>query len=141
MEISTEYWNTLANQFVLISSLLGGFSITVVANLIGSTKEHKVIDRMLKLAAVSSGCFLISLFAMTQISLMTTPGGYYKNITENSFVIQKNIGVITFMFGLISLLIILCLSGYIKSRKTGIFTTIVGIISLILICTSLIKFS
>ncbi len=34
MEITIEYWNELAKQTILISSLLSGFSITVVANLI-----------------------------------------------------------------------------------------------------------
>ncbi len=32
--MSLEYWNELAHQLILISSLLSGFSIAVIANLL-----------------------------------------------------------------------------------------------------------
>jgi hypothetical protein len=35
IEIALEYWNKLADQIIVISSLLGGFSIAVVANFFG----------------------------------------------------------------------------------------------------------
>ena len=48
MEISLEYWNALANQTLLISSLLSGFSITVVANIIVSEKNSKQTRSLVK---------------------------------------------------------------------------------------------
>jgi hypothetical protein len=42
MEITLEYWNALANQILLISSLLCGFSVAVVANLLISDKDNKI---------------------------------------------------------------------------------------------------
>ncbi len=36
IEISFEYWNKLADQTLVISSLLGGFSIAIIANLLVS---------------------------------------------------------------------------------------------------------
>ena len=35
-EITFEYWNKLSEQIVMISSLLGGFSIAVIANFLVS---------------------------------------------------------------------------------------------------------
>jgi hypothetical protein len=35
IEIALEYWNKLADQIIVISSLLGDFSIAVVANFFG----------------------------------------------------------------------------------------------------------
>ncbi len=139
MEISLEYWNTLANQTLLISSLLAGFSITVIANLLVSNKNDKIMNSILKLATISAGCFLVTVFTMTQISMMTTPGGYLTNVTANDFILPRAIGIFTFFIGLISLLTILSVSGWVKSRKIGIFTTIIGVITLLLILTTMVR--
>lgn len=133
MEITLEYWNTLANQMILISSLLSVFSITVVANLIVSDQNNKLSNRILKSATTSAGCFLVTVFAMTQISMVTTPGGYLKNVVANDFLTARIIGMATFMIGLVSLSVMLCLSGWVKSKKIGVFTTVIGILTLLLI--------
>ncbi|WP_338764814.1 hypothetical protein WAF17_00360 [Bernardetia sp. ABR2-2B] len=137
--MTLEYWNTLANQTLMVSSLLSGFSITVVANLLVADKKSKIMDSILKLATISAGCFLVSVFAMTQISMMTTAGGTLKITTTNDFLVPRVIGVSTFMIGLFSLSAILSLSGWVKSRRTGIFTTIVGIVTLLFIFSTMVR--
>ena len=133
MEITLEYWNTLANQTILISSLLSGFSITVVANLLVSDKKDKLTNVILKSATLSAGCFLVTVFAMIQVSMVTTPGGSLKEVVAGDFFIPRLIGMSTFMIGLFSLTIMISLSGWTKSRKIGIFTTVVGVLTLLLI--------
>ncbi|WP_348702832.1 hypothetical protein [Tenacibaculum sp. 190524A02b] len=135
--MTLEYWNELAKQTILISSLLSGFSITVVANLLVSDKNNKLFNRILKSATLSAGCFLITVFAMMQISMMTTPGGYLKNVTENDFLVPRIIGVIAFFIGLFSLSIMISLSGWTKSKKVGIYTTVIGILTLLFILITL----
>ncbi|MFB1022498.1 MAG: hypothetical protein ACI9DK_002629 [Vicingaceae bacterium] len=73
MEITLEYWGALANRTILISSLLSGFSITVGANLLISDKNDKLTNRILKSATLAAGCFLVTVFSMIQISIITTP--------------------------------------------------------------------
>ncbi|MCF8262371.1 MAG: hypothetical protein K9J12_16470 [Melioribacteraceae bacterium] len=141
MEITLEYWNELAKQTILISSLLSGFSITVVANLLVSDKNDKIFNRILKSATLSAGCFLVSVFAMIQISMMTTPGGYLKNVTADDFLIPRMIGIIAFMTGLFSLSVMISLSGWTKSKKVGIYTTVVGILTLLLIFITMTRIS
>ena len=141
MEITLEYWNALANQTILICSLLSGFSITVVANLLVSDKNDKLTNRILKSATLSAGCFLVSVFAMIQISMITTSGGYMKNVVANDFLIARIIGMTTFMIGLFSLTVMISLSGWTKSKKIGKFTTSVGILTLILIFITMIRIS
>ena len=133
MEITLEYWNELAKQTVLIISLLSGFSITVVANLLVSDKNNKLFNRILKSATLSAGCFLVSVFSMIQISMMTTSGGYIKNVSVNDFFVPRIIGTLTFMIGLFSLSVMISLSGWTKSKKVGIYTTVIGILTLLLI--------
>ena len=133
MEITLEYWNELGKQTLLITSLLSGFSITVVANLLVSDKNDKLNNRILKSATLSAGCFLVSVFAMVNIVMTTTPGGYIKNVSLNDFQIARIVGMLTFMIGLISLSAMIASSGWTKSKKVGRFTSIIGILTLILI--------
>lgn len=141
MEITLEYWNELAKQTILISSLLSGFSITVVANLLVSDKNDKLFNRILKSATLAAGCFLVSVFAMIQISMMTTPGGYIKNVTADDFFIPRVIGMVTFMVGLFSLSAMISLSGWTKSKKVGIYTTVIGILTLLLVFITMTRIS
>lgn len=141
MEITLEYWNELAKQTLLITSLLSGFSITVVANLIVSNKNDKLTNRILKSATLSAGCFLVTVFAMVHIIMTTTPGGYIKNVTIDDFQIARIIGMLAFMFGLFSLSAMIGLSGWTKSKKVGIYTTAIGIATLILIFVTMTRFN
>jgi len=141
MEVTLEYWNELAKQTLLISSLLSGFSIAVVANFLVFDKNDKLSNRILKSAILAASCFLVSVFAMVQIVMVTTPGGYVKNALINDFQIARIIGVFTFMTGLISLIAMISLSGWTKSKQVGRFTTIIGVVALILILVTMVKIS
>jgi len=140
VELSLEYMNRLADHLIVISSLLGGFSIAVVANLITYESNNRYIIYLLKAATIAAGCFLATVFSMTKILMMTTPG-YPLDIVESDLFIPKTIGVIAFIFGIISLSIIISLSGWTKSKRIGIFTTIVGVLTFLLILLSLMDVS
>jgi len=140
MEITLEYWNELGKQTLLITSLLSGFSITVVANLLVSDKNDKLTNRILKSAVLSAGCFLVSVFAMVNIIMTTTPGGYIKDVSLNDFQIARIVGMLAFMIGLFSLSTMIALSGWTKSKRVGQFTTMIGILTLILIFITMTRF-
>lgn len=140
MEMTLEYWNELAKQTILVSSLLSGFSITVVANLLVSDKNDKLTNRILKCATLSAGCFLVTVFAMVQISMMTTPG-LPASIVVKDFNIPRLIGFLTLLIGLFSLTAVISLSGWTKSKKVGWYTTTIGILTLILILVTMIRVS
>jgi len=140
MEITLEYWNELGKQTLLITSLLSGFSITVVSNLLVSNKNDKLTNRILKSATLSAGCFLVSVFAMVNIVMTTTSGGYIKDVSLNDFQVARIVGMTIFMIGLFSLSIMIALSGWTKSKKVGRFTTIIGILTLVLIFITMTRF-
>ena len=117
MEMTIEYWNELAKQTILVSSLLSGFSITVVANLLVSDKSDKLTNAMLKVATLSAGCFLVTVFAMIQISMLTTSGGFEQAITTNDFAVPRAIGMLTFMIGLFAITTMISLAGWSKSCR------------------------
>ncbi|WP_299610098.1 hypothetical protein [uncultured Aquimarina sp.] len=140
MEMTLEYWNELGKQTLLITSLLSGFSITVVANLLVADKNDKLTNRILKSATLAAGCFLVSVFAMVNIVMTTTPGGYIKDVSLNDFQVARVVGMITFIIGLFSLTTMIALSGWTKSKKVGLFTTIIGILTLLLIFITMTRF-
>ena len=54
------------------------------------------------------------------------------HVDEEDLVLPRVIGVASFYFGIISLLTLIALAGWTKSKRMGRFTTVVGIITLIL---------
>ncbi len=131
-EITFEYWNKLAEQTITISSLLGGFSIAVIANFLVSDLNTKLSKSIMVVSTLAASFFLITVFAMTNL-LMKTTVGYPFKVVDNDLLPPRVVGVITFFLGIISLLTMISMSGWTKSKKMGRFTTILGIISLILI--------
>jgi len=130
--MSFEYWNKLADQIIVISSLLGGFSIAVVANLLVSDASSRLSKNIMKAAVLAASFFLISIFAMTKVLMMTTDGFPLK-ATEEGIKISSLVGGMTLILGIMSLITLIALSGWTKSKQMGIFTTVVGIFTFILI--------
>ncbi len=136
IELPIEYSHKVASQVILISSLLSGFSITMIANLLIKEKESKIINLIFRMTIISASSFLITVFAMTNIVLKTTKGYPLKLISE-SLTFSSITGLTSFLIGLISLSILISLSGWSKSKKMGIFTTIIGILTFVLIIMNL----
>lgn len=130
-ELTFEYYNKLADQIISISALLGGFSIAIIANFLVSETKTRLTNNIMVASTLSACLFLISVFAMTSVLMMTTEG-YPKKILESDLLLPRGIGAFSFFLGIISLLTMIALSGWTKSKKMGIFTTIIGIITLIL---------
>jgi len=130
--MSFEYWNKLADQIIVISSLLGGFSIAVVANFLVSDTNTHLTRNIMKAAVLAASFFLASVFAMTKVLMMTTEGFPLK-MTEGDLRIPSIIGGMTLLFGIMSLITMISLSGWTKSKKMGRFTTGAGILTFILI--------
>lgn len=141
MEISIEYWNELGKQMLLITSLLSGFSITIVANLLVSDKKDKLTNKILKTATLSAGCFLVGVFAMVNLIMTTTPGGFIEEVTLADFQVSRLVGVGSFLVGLCALCMMIGLSGWTKSKKVGIYTTVVAILTLVLIFVAMTRFN
>lgn len=136
-EITFEYWNKLADQTILISSLLGGFSIAVMANLLVSEINTRLVRYIMIFSALAASFFLITIFAMTKLLLLTTDGYPFKVINDD-LLLPRVIGSSFFSLGIISLITLIALAGWTKSKKMGTFTIIIGVFTLILTLSFLI---
>jgi len=138
IEISLEYLHKIAEQIIVISSLLSGFSIAVVANLLISEKKSRLMISIMIFATTAASFFLVSIFSMTNIIVRTTKG-YPLIVSVDDLLYPRLVGMISFLIGIISLTIIISLSGWTKSKNMGRFTTIVGILSLLFILSMLVS--
>ncbi len=135
-ETTFEYMNKFAVQIMTVSSLLAGFSIAVIANLLISDIKTRLINNILAISILAANFFLVSVFAMTKVVIMTTEGNPNKaDIKDLGF--PGTIGMSAFLLGTVSLLVVISMAGWTKSKKMGIFTTVIGILSLILIISML----
>lgn len=132
IEITFEYWNKLAEQTITISSLLAGFSIAVIANILISELNTRLLRAIMINATLAASFFLITVFAMTKLLMITTVG-YPMKVTGSDLVLPRIVGVLSFFFGIISLITMISLSGWTKSKKMGRFTTVIGILTFILV--------
>jgi hypothetical protein len=130
--IPFEYWNKLANQVITISALLGGFSIAIIANILVSNNATRLVKSIMISSTLAGSFFLVTIFAMTKLLLMTTDG-YPFEVMSNDLNLPRLIGSISFFFGILSLISMFSLAGWTKSKRMGKITTGIGILTLILI--------
>jgi hypothetical protein len=131
-EVPFDYWNKLANQVITISSLLGGFSIAIIANILVSQNDTRLVKIIMLVSTLAGSFFLVTIFAMTKLMLMTTEG-YPFNVIGSDLTLPRIIGTISFFFGILSLIAMISLSGWTKSKRVGRISTGLGILTLILI--------
>ena len=139
-QIPVEYWNKLAQQIVLISSLLGGFSISVVVSLLTFESTNRFVNYTLIAATVAAGSFLACLFCWTDILMMTTEG-YPFAFSKPKFGLDRLLGGITLFSGIVSMCLVIALAGWIKSKSIGRFTSTVGFITFLIILVMMMQIS
>lgn len=130
--ISVTYWNKLADQLIVIGSLLAGFSITVIANLLVSDINTRLAQNIMRTAILAASFFLVSVFAMTRVLMMSTEGFPFP-ATASDFRTSSALGGVSLLCGILSLIVLIALAGWTRSRSMGRFTTVVGIVTFVLI--------
>lgn len=131
-EVPFEYWNKLANQIITISSLLGGFSIAIIANILVSSSDSPMVKRIMIVSTLAASFFMVTIFGMTKLVLMTTDG-YPFPVVSADLTLPRLVGTISFFFGIFSLIAMISMAGWTKSKKIGILTTGLGVLTLLLI--------
>ena len=111
-----EYWNKLADQTITISSLLGGFSIAVIANILISETNTRLLKNIMIAATLAASFFIVTVFAMTKLLMMTTDG-YSMKLTESDLMFPSIVGTISLFLGITSLITMISLAGWTKSKK------------------------
>ncbi len=132
IEIPADYLVELAKQFIFISAFLGGFVASVLGTLIISKRNNKVLKALIIGCSLSAASFVVTVFAMTQVVVISLPG-YPLEINPGQTDLTRLIGGIAFMLGILALTFVIGMSGWMHSKAVGITTTAIGILALVLI--------
>ncbi len=117
-------------QLALVSSVLGGFCFTFLSTILTTKTENSKIE------------FWTLLFLMiaSMSFLLTALGWSFMNINEVETEIagHHQFLVKLLLTGLISIIIALGLSGWIKDKKTGILTGVISLLTLFILFTEIL---
>ncbi|WP_046757629.1 hypothetical protein [Kordia jejudonensis] len=130
-DLPVEYFKILAEQAVFISAFLGGISATILVTFIITNNDKKVFKYMMLFAAIAAVSFIVAIFGMTKIQLLLAPDSPYEHI-KAQLVFPRVVGGLSFYSGINSLLVVISLSGWLRSKRLGIITTILGVIAIVL---------
>ncbi len=137
LELSFEYMNKLASQTQFIGALLCGFSLTVLVLLLEKKDLDRISINIFRFSILSSGAFLVSIFAMSNIVMLTTEGFPFK-VENSDLTLPRILGITSFLLGILSIAVIISLFGWTKSKQLGLFSTTIGVVTLILMILMLI---
>jgi len=134
IDLSEEYFRTLAEQSVFISAFLGGISATILGTFVIVKNDSKVFKYMILFSAIAAVSFIVAVFGMTKVQLLLVPNSPFENVKE-LLMYPRIVGGLGFYFGINSLLVVISLSGWLRSKRLGIITTILGVVTAILTFT------
>ncbi len=117
-------------QLALTTSVLGGFSFTFLSAILTIKSTSKIKFWLIILLMVASMCFLLSSLGWSMMDM----GGDKSELNDYHQFLVKLL-----LFGLISLISSISISGWMNDKKTGIATGIIGIISIIVLFTVILS--
>lgn len=132
LDLPDTFLREIGVQSLLMSTFLGGISVSILGNLMVSDKNGKLIKVLIIGLSISSLSFILSILSSFELILILTEG---YNEEVNSEMLTDNMRIVgrTTLIGLFSLISVISLSGWMKGKKLGIITTILGIITLLFI--------
>lgn len=117
-------------QLALVSSVLGGFSFTFIAALLGVKHGKRIIYWLFLTLMVASISFLISSLGWSLIPFETEQAGLRD---LHQFLVK------CLVTGLIFIIVSLGLSGFIHNKVTGFTTAILSLLGLLLLFTQVLS--
>lgn len=117
-----EHQSEVFKQFGFISSLLAGFSFAVVFQLLISNDQRKIVNWVLGIILLASS-FLITATIISSIVVYSSGGYNASPYYLNSLRVITSVGYIFFYIGVLSFLLGMGISGWLKSRIIGILST------------------
>jgi hypothetical protein len=123
--------SALASQVGAISAFFGGVAVTLLGLLIFVKRRSHMTEVTIGAFVVGAVCFIVSALAATFLSVGMLPGAS-RDIASRSYLELVMLLMNSFfLIGIVSLLVGIMLSGWMRSRSTGIITTCAGSVGLI----------
>ena len=127
------YLLDVAQQMSLVGVFLGGVSITILITLVVFNSPRKLVNWIIGISALAGCGLLISVVASLRLVIALHPEFPSPETTSLSEIdLLWKLMVSGYGVGVLSLIVNIGFSGWLRSRKTGIVTTTISIISIML---------
>ena len=132
---------TALDQFVLFSSILAGFAIAVVIQLLTHNDERPIVSLVMGAFILSSTLFILSTFlGIGVFAEVSRRDSLLTQELETATVLIANLHLVFLFLGLSTFLIGVASAGWIRSRRIGIFSTVTVAAAIVMIVWVMFKF-
>lgn len=130
---SDEFFAEMGRQIAFLSAFLGGFAATFLGILLQSPSSRRHVGWAAGAAAVASASFILAVISGTILGVISHPGAPPNIPKPSSLPGVHALTFITFTIGILSVLLSLGLSGWIRSRQLGIVTSVAAFLCAVLL--------
>lgn len=134
-DLPVEYFRILAEQLVFISVFLGAISASILGTFLVVDREGKIFKSMILGLALAAFAFITAVLGMNKVLVILAPSSPYQERATELLFYPRLVGGLSFYIGIFALLLVISLSGWLKSKKMGLITTFIGIVASILSVT------
>lgn len=132
-------------QGLFLSSILTGFSITVVIELISISRKNRIVSLAIGAFILSAALLLVSTvagtFMIVTASTWLSTGTSLTSPSWQSLISFGGLGGNILFLGLVAFLVGIGLTGWLQSKVIGIFSTVVTALSLVTIVAVILYLS
>ncbi len=132
-EINNNYFMDLAAQLSYMSAFLGGFSATILVTLLVSDNTKRITNWIVLFSTVAACSFIVATLSFITAGIMVHPNAPESVRDEAALTIARTVSSYSLLAGIITLLLGIGLSGWLRSKKLGIMTSSIAGIGLILV--------
>ncbi|WP_395373763.1 hypothetical protein [Marinicella sp. W31] len=131
-QIKASYALDVAQQMSLVGVFLGGISVTLLITLVVFNSPLKLANWIIGISALAGCSLLISVVASLRLIIALHPEfPSPETISSSEIGLLWRSMVAGYGLGVLSLVISIGLSGWLRSRSTGIMTTGVSMITIV----------
>lgn len=123
-DLSPAYLSALAIQIGSMSAFLGGFAATFLGTLLAVRAKGRIATVAIAFAAVSSVALIVAVLGSTGVFAALHPDGPGGSEAMAQVQWERSTMALSFILGVVSLLVSLGLSGWLRSRAAGLSTSI-----------------
>lgn len=120
-------------QLAAVSAVLGGFVVTFLGVLLGSSDPRRRVTVSLALSATAAGSLVLAAVGWAllaaQVAMVRVADGEWRVIAEQQLAaglgLQRLLGVL-FLLGILLLIALIGSAGWLRSRSLGYFTSVLA---------------
>ena len=129
-EIKASYAVAAAEQMSFIGAFLGGVSVTILVTIVVFTSSKNSVTWIIGTSTLAACSLLISVIASTRLIIALHPDISFVPSPAKIDLLWKAM-IASYGIGVLSLIVSIGLSGWIRSRSSGLVTSLIASFALV----------